>query len=103
MAEHQMSRWRGRLQRLDNSLSGPRRIARLFAAAFYGFPAVLAGRVLIVSDDIGRLLYGSPEIRPERAGRDDEDVDSQRFDLLRQRFRQARSEERRVKKEGRAR
>jgi hypothetical protein len=42
MAQHQMSRRRRRLQRLNDGLGGTRRITRLFAAMFYGFSAVLA-------------------------------------------------------------
>lgn len=41
MAQHQMSRRRRRLQRLNDGLGGTRRITRLFAAMFYGFSAVL--------------------------------------------------------------
>src|ERR1017187_5802260 len=88
-AQHQMSRWRGRLQRLDDGLGGPRWVARLFTATFYGFLAMLASRFLIVSDDVGRLFHGSPKICPKRAGLDNQDADSQRFDLLREGLRQA--------------
>jgi hypothetical protein len=45
---------------------------------------MLASRFLIISDNVGRLFHGSPKIRSKRARLDDQDTDSERFDLLRE-------------------